>query len=110
MLLGFESLVAIRFLREGRMQSLLIIVGVAAGVAVVAYISALITGLQRNTIEKTLGAQAHVTVSPLDERVLVAATPPGAGASNASCSRSKASSAARCAGSSCQRFSATPRA
>ena len=29
MLLGFESLVAIRFLREGRMQSLLIIVGVA---------------------------------------------------------------------------------
>lgn len=81
MLLGFESLVAIRFLREGRMQTLLIIVGVAAGVAVVAYISALITGLQRNTIEKTLGAQAHVTVSPLDERVLVAATPPGAGAS-----------------------------
>lgn len=81
MLLGFESLVAIRFLREGRMQSLLIIVGVAAGVAVVAYISALITGLQRNTIEKTLGAQAHVTVSPLDERVLVAPTPPGAGAS-----------------------------
>ena len=78
MLLGFESLVAIRFLREGRMQTLLIIVGVAAGVAVVAYISALITGLQRNTIEKTLGAQAHVTVSPLDERVLVAPTPAGA--------------------------------
>ena len=79
MLLGFESLVAIRFLREGRMQTLLIIVGVAAGVAVVAYISALITGLQRNTIEKTLGAQAHVTLSPLDERVRVAPTPPGAG-------------------------------
>lgn len=78
MLLGFESLVAVRFLREGRMQTLLIIVGVAAGVAVVAYISALITGLQRNTIEKTLGAQAHVTVSPLDERVLVPPRPPGA--------------------------------
>ena len=59
--LGFERRVAIRFLREGRMQSLLIIVGVAAGVAVVAYISALITGLQRNTLDKTLGAQAHVT-------------------------------------------------
>jgi lipoprotein-releasing system permease protein len=74
MLLGFESLVAVRFLREGRMQTLLIIVGVAAGVAVVAYISALITGLQSNTIEKTLGAQAHVTLSPLDERVRVAPT------------------------------------
>jgi lipoprotein-releasing system permease protein len=38
--------VALRFLREGRMQTLLIIVGVAAGVAVIAYISALISGLQ----------------------------------------------------------------
>lgn len=81
MILGFESLVAIRFLREGRMQTLLIIVGVAAGVAVVAYISALITGLQRNTIEKTLGAQAHVTVSAPDERVQVVPTLPGTGVS-----------------------------
>ncbi len=71
-MLGFETRVATRFLREGRMQTLLIIVGVAAGVAVVAYISALISGLQRNTIEKTLGAQAHVTLSPLDETVLPA--------------------------------------
>ena len=33
---GFEFRVALRFLREGRMQTVLIIVGVAAGVAVVA--------------------------------------------------------------------------
>ena len=71
-LLGFERRVAIRFLREGRMQTLLIIVGVAAGVAVVAYISALITGLQRNTLDKTLGAQAHVTLSAPDDVVLAA--------------------------------------
>lgn len=80
MMFGFESLVAVRFLREGRMQSLLIIVGVAAGVAVVAYISALITGLQRNTIEKTLGAQAHVTLSARDEQVLAVPLAPGADA------------------------------
>ncbi|WP_210542965.1 ABC transporter permease [Rhodoferax sp. PAMC 29310] len=61
--IGFEAQVAMRFLREGRMQTVLIIVGVAAGVAVVAYISALISGLQRNTLEKTLGAQAHITIS-----------------------------------------------
>ena len=73
--LGFERRVAIRFLREGRMQSLLIIVGVAAGVAVVAYISALITGLQRNTLDKTLGAQAHVTLSSRDD-VVTSARPP----------------------------------
>ena len=79
-MLGFESRVATRFLREGRMQTLLIIVGVAAGVAVVAYISALITGLQRNTIEKTLGAQAHVTLNPRDDAVLAARAPASAGA------------------------------
>ena len=73
--LGFERRVAVRFLREGRMQSVLIIVGVAAGVAVVAYISALITGLQRNTLDKTLGAQAHVTVSARDDAVMAARVP-----------------------------------
>ena len=77
-MLGFETRVATRFLREGRMQTLLIIVGVAAGVAVVAYISALITGLQRNTIEKTLGAQAHITVSQRDDVVLPARAPASA--------------------------------
>ena len=57
------------------MQTVLIIVGVAAGVAVVAYISALITGLQRNTLEKTLGAQAHMTVSTPEDVVLSARQP-----------------------------------
>lgn len=71
-LLGFERRVALRFLREGRMQSLLIIVGVAAGVAVVTYISALIDGLQTNTLDKTLGAQAHVTISAPDDAVRAA--------------------------------------
>lgn len=65
-LFGFERQVAIRFLLEGRMQTALIIFGVAAGVAVVTYISALITGLQSNTLEKTLGAQAHITVTARD--------------------------------------------
>jgi len=74
-MLGFERRVATRFLREGRMQTLLIIVGVAAGVAVVAYISALITGLQKNTLDKTLGAQAHVTLSAPDDAVTAARAP-----------------------------------
>jgi lipoprotein-releasing system permease protein len=68
--MGFEFTVAVRFLREGRFQSVLIIVGVAAGVAVVAYISALVVGLQQNTLNKTLGAQAHVVLTPLEDRVM----------------------------------------
>lgn len=67
--LGFEWQVAVRFLREGRFQSLLIVVGVAAGVAVVTYISALISGLQGNTLAKTLGAQPHVSISAPEEMV-----------------------------------------
>ena len=70
---GFEFRVALRFLREGRMQTVLIIVGVAAGVAVIAYISALISGLQANTLAKTLGAQAHVTLRAPDDLVTPAA-------------------------------------
>ncbi|HSV34302.1 MAG TPA: FtsX-like permease family protein [Ramlibacter sp.] len=73
--LGFELRVALRFLREGRMQTLLIIVGVAAGVAVIAYISALISGLQGNTLNKTLGAQAHITLRALDDVVTPAMAP-----------------------------------
>ncbi|MBK7720401.1 MAG: ABC transporter permease [Simplicispira sp.] len=76
---GFELRVALRFLREGRMQTVLIIVGVAAGVAVIAYISALISGLQNSTLTKTLGAQAHISVRAPDD-VVTPAAPPQQGA------------------------------
>jgi len=72
---AFEWLVALRFLREGRMQTVLIMVGVAAGVAVVAYISALVTGLQANTLNKTLGAQGHITLRSPEDRVHTARPP-----------------------------------
>lgn len=67
--LGFEWRVALRFLREGRMQTVLIVVGVAAGVAVIAYVTALIDGLQANTVAKTLGTQAHVALRAPDDVV-----------------------------------------
>ena len=70
---GFELRVALRFLREGRMQTVLIVVGVAAGVAVIAYITALISGLQNSTLTKTLGAQAHISVRAPDDVVTPAA-------------------------------------
>ena len=76
--LGFEWRVAVRFLREGRMQTVLIVVGVAAGVAVIAYISALISGLQSNLIAKTLGSQAHISLRVPDDVVTPAMLlPPG---------------------------------
>lgn len=72
---GFELRVALRFLREGGMQTALIIVGVAAGVAVIAYISALISGLQSSTLAKTLGTQAHISVRAPDDAITPAAAP-----------------------------------
>lgn len=67
--LGFEWRVAVRFLREGRMQTVLTIVGVAAVVAVIAYISALITSLQSDLNAKTLGTQAHISMRAPDDVV-----------------------------------------
>ena len=65
--LPFAPLVALRFLREGRMQSLLIIVGVGVGVAVIFFMSALLSGLQANLIKRTLSSQAHITLLPPEE-------------------------------------------
>ena len=48
------------------MQSALIVGGVMIGVAVVVFISALVIGLQGNTIRRTLGAQAHIVAKPID--------------------------------------------
>jgi len=62
-----EWFMAVRFLRDGRMQSLLIIIGVGVGVAVTVFLSALIGGLQANLIRQTLGSQAHIVVRAPDE-------------------------------------------
>ena len=62
--LPFEWIVAIRFLREGRLQTLFIVSGVAIGVAVIVFMSALLVGLQANFIRRVLTAQAHVQMLP----------------------------------------------
>jgi lipoprotein-releasing system permease protein len=44
--LPFEWLVALRYLREGRLQTVLILAGVTGGVAVIIFLTTLITQLQ----------------------------------------------------------------
>lgn len=65
--LPFEFLVALRFLREGRMQTALILLGVTGGVAVIVFLSQLISQLQATIIDRVLGSQAHVVMRPLEE-------------------------------------------
>lgn len=70
--LWIDATIAISFLREGRVQSLMITLGVAIGVAVIIFITALIQGLQTNLIESTLGSQAHIRLVAPDEVNLIA--------------------------------------
>ncbi len=63
----FEAIVALRFLREGRLQTVFIVAGVAIGVAVIVFMSALLSGLQANFIRRVLTAQAHIQLLPQQE-------------------------------------------
>jgi lipoprotein-releasing system permease protein len=62
--LPFEWIVALRFLREGRLQTVFIVLGVAIGVAVSVFMSALMAGLQSNFIRRVLSASAHIELLP----------------------------------------------
>ena len=77
--LPFEWIVASRFLREGRMQTALIVSGIAIGVAVIVFMSALLTGLQANFIRRVLTAQSHIQLLPPKEVARVLRSLDGAG-------------------------------
>jgi lipoprotein-releasing system permease protein len=65
--LPFEWIAASRFLREGRMQTIFIVLGVSIGVAVIVFMSAMLSGLQANFIRRVLSAQAHIVLLPPQE-------------------------------------------
>ncbi|MBN1761058.1 MAG: hypothetical protein JW863_22205, partial [Chitinispirillaceae bacterium] len=62
----FEAGVAMRFLTEGKVQTALILVGISVGVAVQIFLSALIGGLQKDLIDKTVGTSPHISARPAD--------------------------------------------
>jgi lipoprotein-releasing system permease protein len=74
----FELFVALRFLREGKAQTALILGGTTIGVAVIIFLSALIGGLQATLIDQTLSAQAHVILKRPDRVARVVPPPDGA--------------------------------
>ncbi len=63
----FEWVLALRFLREGRMQTALIMAGTTVGVAVIIFITTLVNGLQISLASRTLSTQAHITVRAPDD-------------------------------------------
>ena len=73
----YELFVALRFLREGRAQTALILGGSVVGVAVIIFVSALVGGLELTLVDKTLSSQAHVTLKRPDRVARVLPAPPG---------------------------------
>jgi lipoprotein-releasing system permease protein len=63
----FEWIAAIRFLKEGRMQTMFIISGIAIGVAVIVFMSAMLAGLQANFIKRVLTSQPQIQLLAPDE-------------------------------------------
>lgn len=75
--LPFEVIAAVRFLREGFIQTILIVVGVAVGVSVIVFMSALLDGVQDNFMNRVLSTQAEITILPQKDvsRALIADGP-----------------------------------
>ncbi len=63
----FEWIAAVRFLREGRLQTAFIILGITIGVAVIVFMSALLSGLQVNFLDRVLTSSAQIQLLPLDQ-------------------------------------------
>lgn len=63
----FEWTTAVRFLKEGRMQTLFILIAVAIGVGVIVFMSGLLTSLQANFIKRVLTSQPQIQLLPPEE-------------------------------------------
>ena len=63
----FEWIAAMRFLREGKLQTAFIAVGASIGVAVIVFMAAILSGMQSNIIRRSLLSQAHIVIQPAEE-------------------------------------------
>lgn len=59
----FELKIALRFLKDGRGQTTFILLGIAIGVAVQIFLGTLISGLQKDLVNGTVGSSPHMTFS-----------------------------------------------
>ncbi|MBU3209455.1 FtsX-like permease family protein [Clostridium algidicarnis] len=63
--------IAIRFLKSSKVQTILILLGIAVGVSVQIFIGSLIQGLQIGLVDKTIGNSSQITVSSKTEDKLI---------------------------------------
>ena len=65
--LPFEWIAAVRFLLEGRLQTLFIVGGVAIGVGVIVFMSSMLSSLEANFIKRVLTSQPHIQLLAPDQ-------------------------------------------
>ncbi|MGX8007499.1 ABC transporter permease [Mesorhizobium sp. ORM8.1] len=65
--LTFAWIAALRFLSEGRMQTGFILGGIAIGVGVIVFMSAMLTSVQTNFTNRVLTSQPQIQLKPPDE-------------------------------------------
>jgi len=65
--LPFEWIAAVRFLREGRLQTVFIVGGISIGVAVIVFMSAMLAGTEANFINRVLTSQSLIQLIPPDQ-------------------------------------------
>lgn len=73
--MGFSVTIALRYLVSSRLQSVLLIAGVAVGVVVFTFIAALMNGLGVRLTSDVTGNVAHVTLEPRSRIPVAAITP-----------------------------------
>ncbi|UCG10759.1 MAG: ABC transporter permease [Dehalococcoidia bacterium] len=59
--------IAIRFLTHGRMQTILILFGIAIAISIQIFVGLLIGSLQRTIVDRTLGSSPHITISSAND-------------------------------------------
>lgn len=62
--------IATRFLKSGKLQTLFIILGIGVGVSVQVFIGALITGLQKDLVNTTIGNASQITITRNDDALI----------------------------------------
>jgi len=65
--LPFEWIAAVRFLREGRLQTAFIVGGISIGVGVIVFMSAMLAGLEANFIKRVLTSQPQIQLLTRDQ-------------------------------------------
>ena len=74
-----DLFLAVKFVREGRAQSLLLVTAAAIGITVVFFLTALVVAVERTMIAQTLDVLPHIVVRRPDAVAKPSITTPGAG-------------------------------